>query len=138
AMPTPEGTSSAGSPWPSSTRTVNGAASIPSATRTRGVDMRRIGSLCSGIGGLELGLEWAGVGRTVWQVEHDASCREVLAMHWPEADRSVTDVVEAADILLPRVDVVCAGIPCQPFSQAGKPGSPTNDGSGPTSNASSP
>ena len=82
--------------------------------------MRRIGSLCSGIGGLELGLEWAGVGHTAWQVEHDASCRDVLARHWPEADRSVTDVVEAANVLLPRVDVVCAGIPCQPFSQAGK------------------
>lgn len=93
--------------------------------------MITIGSVCSGIGGLELGIEaalWeAGIEcRVAWQVEIDPYCRAVLAKHWPEADRSVTDAkrLEAAcaDGRLCAVYIVCAGYPCQPFSTAGKRG----------------
>ena len=46
-----------------------------------------IGSAFSGIGGLDLGLERAGLGPVLWQVESDPYCREILATHWPRATR---------------------------------------------------
>lgn len=42
-----------------------------------------IGSLFSGIGGLELGLERAGLGPVIWQAEQDPNCRAWLSHHWP-------------------------------------------------------
>jgi site-specific DNA-cytosine methylase len=77
-----------------------------------------IGSLFTGIGGLDLGLERAGLGPVAWQAEIDPWCREVCDRHWPGIRRysDVREVDGEAD----RVRVVCGGFPCQPVSVAGK------------------
>lgn len=79
----------------------------------------RIGSLFSGIGGLELGLEMSGLGRTLWQVEKEEYCRQVLAKHWPDVER-FEDVRTVGSQNLDQVDLICGGFPCQDVSSAGK------------------
>ncbi len=85
---------------------------------SRVVGPLKIGSLFSGIGGLELGLERAGM-RTVFQVESDAYARAVLAKHWPNVSR-FEDVRTVGAHNLPPCDVLCGGFPCQDISNAGK------------------
>lgn len=79
----------------------------------------RIGSLFSGIGGLELGLEMAGLGEIVWQVEQNPLCLALLEKHWPEAER-FNDVCTVGRDNLAPVDLICGGFPCQDVSSAGK------------------
>ena len=77
-----------------------------------------IGSLFSGIGGLELGLERAGLGPVLWQAESDPFCQRVLAEHWPNATRY--DDVRQVDERAERPGLICGGFPCQGVSVAGK------------------
>jgi DNA (cytosine-5)-methyltransferase 1 len=79
----------------------------------------KIGSLFSGIGGLELGLEWSGLGHTIWQVERNKYCLGVLEKHWPHVER-YTDVKTVGKHNLSPVDLICGGFPCQDVSAAGK------------------
>jgi len=76
----------------------------------------KVGSLFAGIGGLELGLERAGM-EVVWQVEIDDFCNRVLEKHWPNVKR-YRDVREVGKHNLEPVDLICGGFPCQDISSA--------------------
>ena len=77
-----------------------------------------VGSLFSGIGGLDLGLERAGM-RVIWQSEIDPYACKVLGKHWPEVVNH-GNIKEINWDEIKRPDVICGGYPCQPFSTAGK------------------
>jgi DNA (cytosine-5)-methyltransferase 1 len=78
-------------------------------------------SAFAGIGGIELGLEQAGM-TTVGQIEIDPWCQSVLRKHWPDVPLH-PDVVTAPDWWAseerPAVDLIVGGFPCQPFSLGG-------------------
>lgn len=80
------------------------------------------GSLFSGIGGLDLGLERAGM-TCKWQVEIDDYATKVLEKHWPKV-RRWPDVrtFPPNNVDWPKdqcfVDLICGGFPCQDISIA--------------------
>jgi DNA-cytosine methyltransferase len=78
--------------------------------------MLTVGSTFTGVGGADLGLEWAGF-RIAWQCELDPWKRSILAAHWP--DTPIHDDITTLHDPEP-VDVMIGGFPCQDLSVAGK------------------
>jgi len=85
----------------------------------------RFGSLFSGIGGLDLGLEMAGM-ECSWMVEVDKFGSQILKHQWPEAE-IYGDIYTIDGKELEPVDLICGGFPCQPVSLAGKRGGTSDE-----------
>lgn len=79
--------------------------------------MMKYGSLFSGIGGGDLGLERAGM-TCAWQVENNRACNRVLEHHWPNV-RRYGDVTTISGQDLEPVDLIVGGFPCTDLSIAG-------------------
>lgn len=84
-------------------------------------------SLFSGIGGLDLAAEWAGI-ETAAFCEYADFPRQVLRKHWPNVP-IFKDVKQLNKKLLEKegvidryrtIELIHGGFPCQPFSNAGK------------------
>ena len=86
------------------------------------------GSLFAGIGGMDLGLDRAGM-ECRWQVEIDPYCTKVLERHWPHVKR-YGDITKIGGGELEPVDLVAGGFPCQDVSFAGTGAGLAGDRSG--------
>ena len=79
----------------------------------------KVGSLFSGIGGIDIAFQQAGY-KVAWAIEKDAACCRTYQHNFKDADLIESDIRNVDPSTVDRVDVIIAGFPCQPFSIAGK------------------
>lgn len=74
---------------------------------------------CAGAGGQALGLEQAGFKHKLL-VDNDSDCCRTLQLNRPSWNVSCADMSEVRGLDIGSVDLMAAGLPCPPFSIAGK------------------
>ena len=78
-----------------------------------------VGSLFSGIGGIDIGFQQAGFG-IAWAIEKDTPACRSYRYNFPGTPLIEADIQDIDTASLECVDVLAAGFPCQPFSVAGR------------------
>ena len=79
----------------------------------------KVGSLFSGIGGIDLGFMQAGF-EVAWAIENNHASCETYRANFRDTLLIEQDIRKVNAETLPPVDVIAAGFPCQAFSVGGK------------------
>ncbi len=82
-----------------------------------GAKMLKIGSLCTGYGGLDMAVEAYFGAETIWVSEFDKYASKVVEARINKPNFGNLKVINWHD--MEPIDILTAGYPCQPFSHAG-------------------